>query len=206
MSEIKTVTVEKPIPVTYDLGNLAVFDTNPVEVDLNDLNADGQAREEALQAVTRDNAQLLINQLLSQPIKNTTDSNSSSGNQNSTMSLIMLPQPSTRLPREKPIPKPKALTKWQEFALKKGIKSKARDGKLVYDEATGKWVPKWGFNGKNKELDQQWCVEVDDGKGSKKNQEDVMLDPRALDRASRKKLVKKNQKQQERNIKRGVSK
>lgn len=206
MTEIKTVTVDKPIPVSYDLGNLAVFDTNPIDARLADPQLDGKTKEETLKAVARDNAQLLINQLLSQPIKTTADSNASTGNQNSTMSLIMLPQPSTGLPREKPIPKPKALTKWQEFALKKGIKAKTKDGKLVYDEATGKWVPKWGFNGKNKELDQQWCVEVDDGKGSKKNQEDVMLDPRALDRSTRKKLVRKNQKQHEQNSKRGISK
>jgi hypothetical protein len=30
--------------------------------------------------------------------------------------LAQLPQPSTLLPREKPIPKPKPLTKWQKFA------------------------------------------------------------------------------------------
>lgn len=196
MSEpnFKPVTVDKPIPNTYDLGNLATFDPNPLD---NDKLKDSAQREEHLASVTRDNLQLLINQVLSLPVKTTTDTHGLSTGQNSTMTLIQLPEPTTALPREKAVPKPKPPTKWEQFAARKGIKAKAKDGKMVYDEATGEWVPKWGYKGKNKELDNQWLVEVDD---KVKNTEDELIDPRQLARAERKKLIKKNLAQQKRNL------
>lgn len=80
--------------------------------------------------------------------------------------ILTLPLPSTLLPRAKPLPKPKPLTKWQEFAKKKGIAdTKKKEGKLVYDEATQEWVPKWGYKGNNKKEEEQWIHEVPFGKG-----------------------------------------
>lgn len=198
MSEYKNlpVTVEKPIPVTYDLGNLSVFDTNVI--DRNDLDSSNAKREEVIKSVTRDNVQLLINQLLSLPIKKTTEHTGGNSGQGATVALLQLPEPSSELPREKPLPKPKALTKWQKFAAKKGIKPKERAGKMVFDEATGKWAPKWGYNGINKKLDDQWLVEVDD---DTKGTENELIDPRSLNRAERKRLVKKNERQQKKNLK-----
>lgn len=193
--EFKPVTVDKPIPNTYDLGNLATFDPNPLD---NEKLKDASQKEEYLTSVTRDNVQLLINQILSLPVKSTTDSHGSSTGQDSTMTLIQLPEPTTQLPREKAIPKEKAPTKWEQFAARKGIKAKAKDGKMVYDEATGEWVPKWGYKGKNKELDDQWLVEVDD---KVKGTEDELIDPRTLNRAERKRLIKKNELQHKRNLK-----
>ncbi|RLV93069.1 Regulator of ribosome biosynthesis [Spathaspora sp. JA1] len=194
-TEYKPVTVDKPIPNTYDLGNLATFDPNPLD---NTILKNDNEREQYLTSVTRDNVQLLINQILSLPVKTTTDTQGSSTGQNSTMTLIQLPEPTTQLPREKAIPKAKPPTKWEQFAARKGIKAKAKDGKMVYDEATGEWVPKWGYKGKNKELDNQWLVEVDD---KVKNTSDELIDPRTLNRAERKKLVKKNELQHKRNLK-----
>lgn len=194
--EYKPVTVDKPIPNTYDLGNLATFDPNPLDNEKL-LSKDESIKEDHLQSVTRDNVQLLINQILSLPVKTTTETHGSSTGQNSTMTLIQLPEPTTILPREKPIPKAKPLTKWQQFAARKGIKPKAKDGKMVYDEDTGEWVPKWGYKGKNKLIDDQWLVEVDD---KVKNTEDELIDPRTLKRAERKKLIKKNELQHKRNL------
>lgn len=206
---LRSTKVEKPIPVNYDFGNLSVFDPNPLDHDL--LTSDSE-REAHLTSVTRDNVQLLVAQLLQLPVKKTTESINSSSKQDSTMTLFVLPQPSTQLPREKPLPKAKPPTKWEQFAAKKGIKKKAKDGKLVYDEEAGKWVPKWGYGGINKKLDDQWLVEVDEtkdartGKKRKSAADDELKDPRALNRQDRKKLVKKNQLQQERNAKRAVGK
>lgn len=194
--EYKPVTVDKPIPNTYDLGNLAIFDPNPLDNEKL-LSKDESIKEDHLQSVTRDNVQLLINQILSLPVKTTTETHGSSTGQNSTMTLIQLPEPTTILPREKPIPKAKPLTKWQQFAARKGIKPKAKDGKMVYDEDTCEWVPKWGYKGKNKLIDDQWLVEVDD---KVKNTEDELIDPRTLKRAERKKLIKKNELQHKRNL------
>lgn len=197
--EYKPVTVDKPIPNSYDLGNLATFDPNPLD---NSKLKDSAQRNSYLTEVTRDNVQLLINQILSLPVKTTTDNHeSSSTGQNSTMTLIQLPDPLTPLPREKAIPKAKAMTKWEKFAAKKGIKSKAKDGKMVYDEETGEWVPKWGYKGKNKDLDNQWLVEVED---KVKNTENELIDPRTLHRQERKRLVKKNELQHKRNLKNGA--
>lgn len=183
------VTVEKPIPVTYDLGNLAVFDTNVLDKDA--LDTSNVNREEIIKELSRDNVQLLINQLLSLPIKTTTDSTSSS------MTLLQLPDPVAELPREKPLPKPRQLTKWEKFAAKKGIKSKVKEGKKVFDEATGEWVNKWGYKGINKKLDDQWLVEVDDDVKGTANE---LIDPRALSRQERKRLIKKNERQQKKNL------
>jgi len=49
----------------------------------------------------------------------------------------------TTLPRMKPIPTIRKLTKWQKFALDKGIKKKDRS-RMVFDEQTKTWVPRWG--------------------------------------------------------------
>ncbi|CAH6718936.1 regulator of ribosome biosynthesis [[Candida] jaroonii] len=193
--EYKPVTVDKPIPNTFDLGNLATFDPNPL--DNTKLNNE-EEKEKHLTEVTRDNVQLLINQILSLPLKTTTDTHGSSTGQDSTMTLVQLPEPTTLLPREKSIPKEKPLTRWQQFALRKGIRSKAKDGKMVYDEETGEWVPKWGYKGKNKEMDNQWLVELN---ANTKNTEEELIDPRTLKRAERKKLIKKNELQHKRNLK-----
>lgn len=190
----KPVTVEKPIPNTFDLGNLATFDTNPLD---NAKLSDPSQKEAYLASVTRDNVQLLINQILSLPVKTTTDTQGSSTGQSSTMTLIQLPEPLTPLPREKSIPKARPQTKWEKFAALKGIKAKAKDGKLVFDEATQKWVPKWGYKGINKQLDDQWLVEVED---KVKNTENELVDPRTLARAERKRLVKKNEARHKRNL------
>lgn len=192
--EFKPVSVDKPLPNTYDLGNLATFDPNPLDAEKLQ---DPKQKEEHLASVTRDNLQLLINQILSLPIKSTTETHGSSTGQDSTMTLIHLPEPTTALPREKAIPKAKPQTKWEKFAAIKGIKAKAKEGKMVYDEANGEWVPKWGYKGKNKELDNQWLVEVDD---KVKGTSDELINPRTLARAERKKLIKKNEIQHKRNL------
>jgi regulator of ribosome biosynthesis len=35
---------------------------------------------------------------------------------------------------------------------------------MTYDEATGEWVPKWGYKGANKSGEDAWIVEVDEKK------------------------------------------
>ncbi|KAJ8612797.1 hypothetical protein MRB53_037268 [Persea americana] len=150
----------KPQPYTFDLGLLLCNDTNPLPT----YNEDD--KEAVLAAVARDNAQALINQLLTAcPITKSTDDG---GLQ------INLPAPTTQLPREKPIPKAKEKTKWERFAEKKGIKPKGKDGKLKFDEVSGDWKPKYGYKGKRGDgVQEDWIVE-DDGDaadGKKKKQQ-----------------------------------
>ena len=182
--------------MVFDLGHLAVFDPNPL--DSEKLNSSDNIKESYLRDVTRDNAQLLINQLLSLPIKTTTDTSGNSTGQDSTMTLLHLPPPITDLPREKSLPKPKTPSKWELFAARKGINSNTKKSKYVFNEESGEWVPKWGYKGKNKELDDQWLVEVDD---KVKDTKDELIDPRNLQRAERKKLIKKNEAQMKSNLK-----
>ncbi|KAK0119252.1 Rhodanese- sulfurtransferase [Cadophora gregata] len=144
------VVVNKPTPYTFDLGLLLASDPNPV------LLTTSEKLEEDLAATARDGAQALLNQLLSTcPIASTPNG-----------VLLSLPEIETRLPREKPLPPPKEQTTWEKFALKKGIKSKTAEQrkKMVYDEATGEWVPKWGYKGANKAGENDWIVEVDEKK------------------------------------------
>ena len=171
------VAVNKPTPFTFDLGNLLAHDPNPIPA---------EADEEALATTARDAAQALINQLLS-----TCEVKSSSEGVH-----LVLPAPAMALPREKPIPKAKEQTKWERFAAKKGIKDKRRDGNKVYDEATGDWVPKWGYKGKNKEAENSWLFEVDEKKEAKTGE---AHDARAESRHNRKERTRRNERKQRAN-------
>ena len=135
----------------------------PTTVPLND----------SLKATARDGAQCLLNQLL------TTCPITSSAKDGV---LLTLPPPNTLLPRYKPVPTPKPPTKWELFARKKGIgkynakpgtalADKERRKKLVYDEATGEWVPRWGYKGKNKAEEEDWLVEVPETEWKKRRRQ-----------------------------------
>ena len=159
------------------MGNLLANDPNPVPA-----NAD----EETLLATARDAAQALINQLLSTcEIKSNSDG-----------VHLVLPAPSTLIPREKPIPAAKEPTKWERFAAKKGIKDKRRDGNLVYDEAKGEWVPKWGYKGKNKDGENDWLVEVDEKREETTGE---AHDKRADGRKERKERIRRNERKERAN-------
>ncbi|KAI5810801.1 ribosomal biogenesis regulatory protein [Pyronema omphalodes] len=166
------------------MGNLVCFDTNPLDPETYKTD-----REACLNAVIREGAQAIINQVLTAlTLKSTADG-----------VFAELPEPVTPLPREKAIPKPREPTKWELFAKKKGITDKPRDGKLVYDEEKQEWVPKWGYKGKNKEVENQWLVEIDD---TKKTEDGEEVNPRKLSREERKRNIKLNERQQKKNAQR----
>lgn len=173
------VTVHKPTPYTFDLGLLLASDPNPL------LLTTTANLETELAATARDGAQALLNQLLSTcPITDTPAGvllslpGIETRLPREKVYLPFLiptpplpPQPSFQLQvsgladaPSQPLPPPKKETTWSRFAAKKGIKPKTAETrkKLVYDEASGEWVPKWGYKGKNKEGEGDWIVEVDD--------------------------------------------
>ncbi|WFD29300.1 Rhodanese- sulfurtransferase [Malassezia sp. CBS 17886] len=131
-------------PLALDVGLLASFDVNPV-----DDAAYRADREALLEERTRNATQHLFNSIFQLRIER----HPSYG------PLALLPRFDLPLPREKALPKPKPLTKWEKFAKKKGISKKKKD-KLIYDEARQEWVPRWGHEGANKDLEKQWLVEV----------------------------------------------
>lgn len=118
---------------------------------------------------------------------------------------MTLPPPTTPLPREKPLPAGKEPTKWEKFAAKKGIKDKKKEGKLVFDEETQEWVPKWGYKGRNKEGEQDWIVEVDEKK-ERRNGEADEGGVRGKGRRERKEKVRRDERKQRANERRGRKK
>ncbi|KAL8911660.1 MAG: hypothetical protein Q9171_003220 [Xanthocarpia ochracea] len=185
-SSKSSITVSKPIPYTFDLGNLLVNDANPLPPNPSQAH---------LSATARDCAQALINQLLTTcPITSSSDG-----------VLMTLPPPSTPLPREKPLPPEKEKTKWEKFAAKKGIKDKKKEGKMVFDEETQEWVPKWGYKGRNKDGEGDWIVEVDEKK-EKKEAKGNEVGVGGEGRRERKEKVRRNERSQRTNERRGRKK
>ncbi|PSR82738.1 ribosome biogenesis regulatory protein [Coniella lustricola] len=180
------IAVDKPTPYTFDLGLLLASDPNPLEID----TSSRAALESSLANIARDGAQALINQLLTTcPLTSTkTDG-----------VLLSLPQTSTLLPREKPLPAAKALTKWEQFAKRKGIAPKTKEQRknLVYNESRGEWEKKWGYKGDQRARDRSegkvpndWLVEVNATKEAElKNGETV----RGADRRERKERARRNE-------------
>lgn len=165
--------------LTYDIGLLAVFDPSTLDSTAYKLD-----REAYLQSNAREGLQGLINALWERPTTVTDDG-----------IMASLPEIQTVLPREKSLPKAKDLTKWEKFAKSKGIATKTKKDRMEFDEATQKWVPKWGYKGKNKEGEQAWAVEVPANA-------DNDFDPRAKAKEDRKAKIEKNEKQKMANISR----
>jgi regulator of ribosome biosynthesis len=79
--------------------------------------------------------------------------------------MAKLPSPKLVIPREKPVPQTKPLTRWEKFAKEKGIKKKKKS-KMEYDEATGEYKPTWGYKSKSQEAERPWCIEVPQNAGN----------------------------------------
>ena len=58
--------------------------------------------------------------------------------------LVTLPKSQVVLPRQKPAPKEKPLTKWERFRIEKGMPAKEKRSRMVYDPITKDWVPRYG--------------------------------------------------------------
>lgn len=116
--------------VRVDLGGLLACDARPVPPELV---ADGQA----LVGRARDVLQRLVNDLFSLPHEPV-----DSGR------LVHLPPPAEAVPRMHPLPGPKPLTRWEQYAKEKGIKKQKRS-KLVWDEDAGEWKRRHGFGKAN---------------------------------------------------------
>ncbi len=68
-----------------------------------------EQRESFLLELARENTQLLINSIWNLPTERVED-----------VVVAKFPPPTFRLPREKPVPKPKVPTKWEKYAKEKG--------------------------------------------------------------------------------------
>lgn len=145
-SRFKTIAVSKEVEPILDCGNLLISDLQPI-----DPKEFRKNQESFLSQLARDNTQLLFNAIWNLPIEKVEN-----------VIVAQLPEPSTILPREKPVPKPKAMTKWEEYAKKKGIQKKKR-GRMIWDEDLKEWKPRYGYKRANDEQ-SQWCIEVPENK------------------------------------------
>ncbi|DBA02273.1 TPA: hypothetical protein N0F65_007683 [Lagenidium giganteum] len=168
--------VKKEDDLSYDLGNLAGFDTHPFKY----------KNEKELALHARENVQLLINHIFDLP-REMTDMGP----------MAKLPVPEMVIPREKPLPKPKVETKWEKFAKEKGIQ-KRKKSRMEFDENKEEWAPSWGYKRAGDDL-SDWAVEVKDG-------QDKMEDPWARRKQEKKARVEKNLKAQANNLKHGRGK
>lgn len=121
-----------------DLGNLMAFDPN------YHFEAVPSSREELTSECLKRGAELvqaIANALFTLPSTEDRDG-----------PLVKLPEPTTRLPREKHFPKPKPPTKWETFAKMKGIQKRKKD-KRAFDEQTGTWKRRYGYDRVNDDND-----------------------------------------------------
>ncbi|KAI9230981.1 MAG: ribosome biogenesis regulatory protein-domain-containing protein [Piptocephalis tieghemiana] len=179
-NKFKSTEVEKLLPLDMDLGNLLASDVN--ELKDNILGGDkDNAKDEYLLELARDNTQLLFNSVFSRPTRSTDMG-----------VLASLEPPSLVIPREKPIPKDKPLTRWEKFAKAKGIQNRKKS-RMVFDEETGEYKPRWGYKGATEGKEGDWLIEVPEGS-------DPMEDQYQKAREEKKGRVEKNQKRQRRNL------
>uniref|UniRef100_H2ZRB8 Ribosome biogenesis regulatory protein n=1 Tax=Ciona savignyi TaxID=51511 RepID=H2ZRB8_CIOSA len=140
--KLQSIQVSKNIEVDVDCGNLLACDTN--SMDTQRLRSE---KEVYLKTLAREGAQLLFNEIWKLPIERIQEA-----------VIAKLPPPTTVLPREKPVPKPKQPTKWEEYAKLKGIR-KLKKGRMVWDDESKSWKPRWGYKRANDDT-KEWVLEV----------------------------------------------
>lgn len=109
--------------------------------------------------------------------------------------IIELPEETLDIPREKPLPKAKPLTRWEKFAQEKGIEKKRRS-QMVFDEKTEEYKPRHGkdrFTAEGEEKKGPWLMVGSNGKPDDH-------DPYAARLDDKKKSKEKQKMQEQRNV------
>ncbi len=143
--------------VDFNLGYLSLYDSCPISSAFSASNITAKDRESILYKTATRDMQKLLNKLFKLP-KASLSTLTSSGDKGSTESgaslvnLVTLPDPIHRVPRQKPPPAPRPETKWERFARMKGIKKNKRE-RMVWDETSNEWRPRYGYKRVNDEND-----------------------------------------------------
>jgi len=174
-----------PLPSVFDIdaGNLLVFDLQ----DQSDLLF-SENKEEVIKDLTQRCVQELFEKIFNLPVKN-----SNKG------PIAQLPPPKTLIPREKPVPQLKYETRWDKFAKEKGIRKKKRS-RMLYDESTDTYKPRWGMGRINDPKDV-WIMPDKPEELERYGVEDPFL----LEKVKKRERMEKNKKLQVKNIKRASS-
>ena len=136
-----STNVNRPLDQENDLGNL-------LGVEINEFELDESCKEDLLKARARDNCQLLLNEIWQLPTERVEEA-----------IVAVLPPPTSIIPREKPVPKPKPLTKWEQYAKEKGIVNKKKKSSKVWDDVVKDWVPRFGYKKAKAETEKNWLME-----------------------------------------------
>merc|ERR1711892_125497 len=174
-SLLASTVVERPLALELDLGNMLAIDTNQ-------LDKEQVTTSSYLASLARDNTQLLVNSIWQLETQRVEDA-----------VIAKFPPPTYKLPREKPAPKPKAMTKWEKYAKDKGIEKKKKKERLVWDDVVSKWVPQFGYKKSQAEADKNWMIPL-------KQNADPTEDPYAKLAEAKREKVAKNELQRLRNL------
>ena len=161
----------------FDLGNLAAFDTAPI-----DNTTFRQGIKDSCHSLATKIFQSLTHQLFDLPYE-----------VGQVGRIAQLPEPSTILPREKPLPKPRPPTKWEIFAQRKGITKRKRGG-LEWDENSQEWKRRFGYKKANDDND----IPIIEARGDEVT---GVEDPFSKSRKEKKARVKKQDARQLANLK-----
>lgn len=169
----KNLNPDRLVPLEFELRFLSALDVEPIA----DWSKDGINKR------AQESTQLLINSLFSLPLKRVEDA-----------VYAQLPARPNTLPRSKPVPARKALTRWEKFAAAKGIQKK-RKTRVQFDEATDSYRPTFGYkNQGNKDADlTDWIKEVPANA-------DQTVDLYEHQKNEKKSRIEKNKMQQVRNL------
>eukprot|EP01025_Chloroclados_australasicus_P059106 TRINITY_DN7462_c0_g2_i2.p1 TRINITY_DN7462_c0_g2~~TRINITY_DN7462_c0_g2_i2.p1 ORF type:complete len:384 (+),score=52.72 TRINITY_DN7462_c0_g2_i2:18-1169(+) len=159
----------------FDLGHMLVVDPNPIDYQEFKDNPEAACLDAATGAT-----QSLIKRLFSLPTEAAPMGR-----------IAKLPEPITKLPRAKPVPAKRPMTKWEKFAQAKGI-VKRKKSKLVWDETSQSWKRRWGYKKAN---DQQQVPIIEAGPDDK-----VGEDPFEKMQSDKKARVQKQERQQLKNL------
>lgn len=157
-----------PYGIELDVGSMMAIDTRQ--------GLDGTLQERALEAT-----QALVRAIFSLPSESTDEGR-----------VVALPPGEFRLPREKPIPRERPQTKWEQYAREKGIQKRRRRDRLVWDEDVQDFIPRYG-KGSAKALEQEAVL-------PHSNKLAPGDDPFAAARREKKARVKDNKKKQAANV------
>lgn len=121
--------------ITFDFGHLLVNDAQPFN---KDFITEAEIKERAKQ-----NLELFYRELFKLS-GNQTGEDNENRDFDKPKDTVKLPEPLLKLPRSKPIPKPKPLTKWEKYRLEKGLPPRKKRSRMVFSELAQDWVPRWG--------------------------------------------------------------
>ncbi|KAK6126222.1 hypothetical protein DH2020_040043 [Rehmannia glutinosa] len=161
-----------------DLGNLLAFDAH------HQFASPPSSREEIVKEALEQGTKLV--QAVADALFNLPSTEDLEG------PIVKLPAPTSKLPREKPLPKPRPPTKWEVFAQKKGIQKRNKE-KLVFDEQTGSWKRRHGYDRVNDDND----IPIIEAKAT----DEPGTDPFAERRKEKKSKVEKQEKNRLHNLK-----